>query len=51
MPDAKQGRRLVALADAVGQVLTDVGWRIASMGSGFGGHGYVREWGQEQTVR
>ena len=49
----KRGEDLVALLTPVAKAfLTDVGLETAVHGQQiFGGHGYIREWGQEQLVR
>ncbi|PWB30511.1 acyl-CoA dehydrogenase [Pseudomonas sp. SDI] len=49
----KRGEDLVALLTPVAKAfLTDVGLESAVHGQQiFGGHGYIREWGQEQLVR
>ena len=49
----KRGEDLVALLTPVAKAfLTDLGLEAAVHGQQvFGGHGYIREWGQEQLVR
>ncbi len=45
-------RRAALLIPIVKAFLTDVGQEVASLGvQVYGGHGYIREWGQEQLVR
>ncbi|HKS11712.1 MAG TPA: acyl-CoA dehydrogenase C-terminal domain-containing protein [Pseudomonas sp.] len=51
--ERKRGEDLVALLTPVAKAfLTDVGLEATVHGQQvFGGHGYIREWGQEQLVR
>ena len=51
--ERKRGEDLVALLTPVAKAfLTDVGLETTVHGQQvFGGHGYIREWGQEQLVR
>ena len=45
-------RRAALLIPIVKAFLTDVGQEVASLGvQVYGGHGFIREWGQEQLVR
>lgn len=46
------GKRAALLTPVVKAFLTDLGFDVTVIGQQvFGGHGYVREWGQEQWVR
>ena len=51
--DIKQAQDLVALLTPVAKAfMTDMAYESCNLGQMvFGGHGYVREWGQEQLVR
>ena len=51
--DKQQAEQLVALLTPVAKAfMTDMAYESCNLGQMvFGGHGYVREWGQEQLVR